>query len=279
LIRWEHVDPSVTPVYRWLDHQKPGPIVELPISGQGIEFQYLLGSTVHRMPAFNGASGFETPLHKELRVLDAAGKYDDTFFSLIEKNGARVVVVHAHAMKDRSWLAPLLSSGRLAFLTAFDHAIEGDYVFAVTKNFPAWQSLRAAEAPDGGGHLPEQKLARMLAGQSTHSDAILAVVELPQSYATVKGPLRIQGWALSPFGIRDAEILFDGGSVRVPARRVERPDVKKHYHWYYYDGTPGFEATLPARPGGVRRDTLFQVEITDHAGRTIRTGDVLLRWE
>ena len=36
-------------MYRWLAQTRVGPLVELPFSGEGADFRYLLGSTTHHV--------------------------------------------------------------------------------------------------------------------------------------------------------------------------------------------------------------------------------------
>ena len=287
-IRWEQAVPTVAPVYRWLAKERIAPLIELPMAG-GSEFNYLLGSTVHHLPQFNGVSQFSAPLHAKLRGKNDALAFDDEFLSLLERNGCRLIVVHVHALGEtsnaiRSWLAQHLADHRLAYLRSFDHDIGGDFVFAVTRNSSGAAGSQPAvpqpAVPDGAGHLPREKLARMLAGETTHSNAIMARVESPQPGERVHGPLRVRGWTLSPFTIRRVTILVDGGRRRIDAALIdERPDVKRAYSWYYFIHRPGFDYVIPRRPRGVPRATDVQIEVEDEGGRVLRTADVLFDWE
>ena len=283
-IRWERAVPTVAPAYRWLATARTAPLIELPMGG-GPEFSYLLGSAHHRLPQFNGISQFSAPLHAKLRGKSDAREYDDEFLTLLERNGCRVVLVHVHAMGEasasiRAWLSNHLANGRLAYVRSFDHEVGGDFLFAVTHNLRDWRRFAEADVPDGAGHLPREKLARMLRGETTHSNAIMAVVESPQPGELVRGPLRVRGWTLSPFTIRRVTVLLDGGSVRIDAPLTDpRPDVKQRFHWYYFTPRPGFEIVVPERPRGVPRATNVQIEIEDESGRVVRTTDVLFDWE
>jgi hypothetical protein len=279
--RWEQAVPTPAPVYRWLKQTRVAPLIELPMAG-GSEFNYLLGSTVHHLPQFNGISQFSAPLHATLRTKNDALQFDDEFLALLEQNGCKLVIVHVHALGEtsgaiRSWLAKELAAGRLEYLRSFDHEIGGDFVFGVTRNH---RGAKEPDAPDGAGQLPAQKLARMLAGESTHSDAITTVIESPQYGEVVRGPLNVRGWTLSPFRIRRVTALFDTGTLRVDAPLVDaRPDVKQRFSWYYFVATPGFRLTLPERPRGVGRSTDVQIEVEDESGRVMRSGDVVFDWE
>ena len=274
-VRWEHAVPTVAPVYRWIANT---PFIELPTSGNGIEYQYLLGSMAHHLKQFNGIeTNVSSPVYRELRRKSDANEYDDAFVKLLEDNGCKLVVVHAHALASREWLSKY--TNRLAFVRHFDHGIGGDWVFAVVKNLTNWRSLRAPDTPDGAGLLPQQELERMLAGQTTHSDAIMTFVDTPQQRDTIKGALKVSGWTLSPFGVRRVTALINGGDVRVDATMHKRDDVKAIYHWYYFVEEPGFEAIVGKRPKEVPRQTDVQIEVEDAAGRVMRSEDLLIDWD
>ncbi|PYQ27405.1 MAG: hypothetical protein DMF56_19825 [Acidobacteria bacterium] len=280
-IRWEAAVPTPAPVYRWLAHARVAPLVELPLSG-GSEFQYLYGSIVHHLPQFNGIEPFSSPVYARLREKNDALQFDDEFLSLLEKNGCRLIIVHVHALGDKSsavraWLAQHLADHRLEYLRSFDHELGGDFVFGLTKNY---RGEKEPDVPDGAGHLPAQRVARMLAGESTHSNAITTVIESPQYGELVRGPLHVRGWTLSPFRVTRVTALLGLGKVRVDAPLVdERPDVKQKYFWYYFVARPGFELIIPERPGGIHRATDLQIEVEDESGRVMRTPDVVLTWE
>lgn len=279
-IRWEHVRTEVPPVYRWLRDAKIAPLIELPAGGMN-EFHYVLGSTAHHLPQFNGIEAVGHAAYRRLRQKLDLGEYDAEALELLERHGCRLVVVHAHGMppEGRQWLKQHLARGRLAFLRSFDHEIGGDFVFAVTRNLRDWQRLRGPNVPDGAGHLPEEKLARMLVNQPVHSDAIMWALDTPQSYQHVKGKLHVSGWALSPFAIKRVTVLLDDATVRVDAALVDRPDVSQRYVWYYFVPKPGFLAVIDPRPRGVPRSTNVQVEIEDEGGRVVRTEAVVIDWD
>ena len=279
--RWEQAVPTPAPVYRWLAHTRVAPLIELPMAG-GSEFNFLLGSTVHHLPQFNGVTAFSPPVPAKLRAKNDALQFDDEFLSILERNGCKLIIVHVHALGGtsnaiRAWLAKELAGGRIEYLRSFDHDVGGDFVFGVTRSY---RGAKEPDVPDGAGQLPQQKLARMLAGQSTHSNAIQTVIESPQYGELVRGPLHIRGWTLSPFRIIRVTALIDLGAKRFDAPLVDaRPDVKKTFWWYYFVARPGFELTIPERPRGVGRSTDLQIEVEDDSGRVMRTADVVLDWE
>ncbi|HEX7155492.1 MAG TPA: hypothetical protein VF618_28765 [Thermoanaerobaculia bacterium] len=282
-IRWEQAIVEPAPVYRWLNKTRVGPVLELPVRAEAIEYQYLLGSTAHHVPIVNGSSGFEPPTHSLVRTAEHERRYDEVL-RLVEESGTRLIVVHADWLGEGrgpvvEWLRANVASGRLAFLRRFDHDYSGDYVFAITRNLPRWQPLRAEEVPDGSGHLPAQNLERFFEGKTTYSHEILARVEEPRRDDVITGPLRVKGWALSPHGIRRVTVRVYAGRHKVDAPLQERGDVKQLYTWYYFTEKPGFEVVLPARPRWMPERTDVQVEIEDRAGRVMRTRDVLIEWK
>ena len=283
-IRWEYLPRETPPVYRWLARTRVGPVVEFPFSTEGVDYRYVLGSTAHHVKLVNGTSGFFPAEWWKLRDADARDAFDEMLDQL-EQNGTKLVIVHGDFLsgerhkKLSDWLRPNLEKGRLAFLRRFDNEIFGDYVFAITRNLPDWRRHRAPEAPDPAGNLPSQNLARFLDYKSTHSEAIMIWMEGPRMYETVKGPLNVRGWAMSPHGVRRVTVFLQNEKLRFDATRVDRPDVKAVYPWMYLNDKPGFELVVAERPANIRRDTSLIVEVEDHAGRVRRGRHVSFAWE
>lgn len=277
VIRWESAPDRTPAVYRWLAKQQTGPVIEWPVE-HGATFQYLLGAAVHRVPLLNGTSGFEPPEHRGLREAWEQKRYDD-LLAQSEKYGAKILIVHAHRVppETREAIRKALAEGRLQYLQRFDHAIEGDFVFAIARNFPQWASLRAPDVPNGAGHFPRQTLERFLNGQPTHSDSTFGVLDWPQWNATVDGPLNVSGWAIASTHVRNVYVCIADRQYRFEATRVARPDVNATYGWYYND-KPGFVLTIPSRPRGVRPQTDIQIEVVDGSGRVTRFDDVFFTW-
>jgi len=109
-IRWDHIDPHVAPVYRWLQHEDPGVVLELPILAHGVPYEYILANTVHRRRIINGASGWETELQKFLREKEDKLEYDDAFLDAAVRNDCAIVIVHEQRLSPerRAALAPML---------------------------------------------------------------------------------------------------------------------------------------------------------------------------
>jgi hypothetical protein len=285
-IRWEHVPRGVPPVYAWLNKTRLGPVVEIPFSGEGVDYRYMLYSAAHRVDLVNGTSGFFPSEWWKLRHEDSRDAFDEMLTTL-ERYGTRTMIVHGDSLSNGerylkiiAFLERNLASGRLQFLQRFDNEVVGDYVFAITKNFPQWQRHRMPEVPDGAGHLPSQSLERFLGLQPTHSQSIMIATEQPQPYQTVQGPLVVKGWALSAHGVRRVTVFVDNDRYDFETGRVPRPDVTAAYPWMrYLNDQPGFEVTIPEKPARVPYDTGLIVEVEDHAGRVRRGRHVSFRWE
>jgi hypothetical protein len=284
-IRWEHLPRETPPVYAWLNAHRIGPVVELPFSGEGVDYRYVLYSSAHRVKIVNGTSGFFPAEWWKLRDADSRDAFDE-MLGVLESYGTRAMIVHGDFLSGERYLKTVdflkrnLASGRLQFLQRSDNEIVGDYVFAITKNLPDWQRYRMPDLPNGAGHLPRQTLERFLALQPTHSDSIMIATEEPQSFFTAKGALKVKGWAMSPHGVRRVTVFLHSDRDRFDATRVPRADVQASYPWMrYLNDTPGFEATIPEKPAGIPYDTNLIVEVEDHAGRVRRGRHVAFQWE
>ena len=284
-IRWEHLPRETPPVYRWLAKERIEPLVELPFSGEGVDYRYLLHATEHHLKLVNGTSGFFPSEWWKLRDADSRDAFGEMLDQL-EENGTKLVIVHGDFLggerhrKIADWLQASIASGRLALLRRFDNEVAGDYVFAITRNLPDWQRHRAPEMPDPAGNLPSQNLARFLDAKATHSESIMIWMDSPRMYDTIEGgALHVRGWAISPHGVRRVTVFLQNDELRFEAARLERPDVRGAYSWMYLNDRPGFELVLPKRPRGISRETGLVVEVEDFAGRVRRGRHVSFNWE
>ena len=70
-------------------------------------------------------------------------------------------------------------------------------------------------------------------------------LENPQNNATiVDGKLRVSGWALHPFGIKEVKVALDGVTLGNATYGVTRTDVSKIYSGYFNGSQCGFDSTF-----------------------------------
>ena len=282
-VPWEEVSPEIADVYRWIGTAKiAGPILELPVDEGGVEYQYLLGATAHHQPLLNGTSGFEPPLRARLRDMTQGQSLSADLLGYLEAIGTRVIVVHAswlgpRGQAVRDWARTLTGLGELGFVRRFDASEGGDWVFAVTKNWPDWRRHVSQEADAIGMQAPEL-LLRFLAGEPTFSNQSFGFMDSPRYDQSVEGPLRVTGWALAANGIAGVEVLLDGGRRRYRAQLVPRPDIQQRYPWYPQVPTPGFQWSVDRRPKGIPRRTTVQIELVDGAGSRSRFPPARIVW-
>jgi hypothetical protein len=283
-LRWDHVPNEVAPLYRWLNEERVGPVLELPVWGNGIEYQYMLAATAHHVPIVNGISGFAPSEAWQARDAEQRGAYDE-LLGLEEKWGVRLLVIHGDALSGEQharvadFIRRNVAAKRIAYLRRFDAHVVGDYVFAIVRTLPQWAKHAAPQVPDGAGNLPAQTLERFLSGHSTHSDRIVIQIEQPQAWTTIDGALHVQGWTVSPHGIKRVTVLFDGGKQRRDAQLVPRADVKAAYPWLYFVDKPGFVLSLPARPDDIATETSITIEVEDQGRRVRRSRELPITWE
>ena len=282
ILRWEHAIETPDDSDLWLrDAPFRGAALELPVD-RDVEFTYLLGATIHHRPIFNGTSGFEPPVHARIHELSITPVIGPELIALLESNGGSLLVVHddwlrTTAAATHAWLARELALGRIAFIRRLDHRVGGTYLFAITRNFPGWRSLKPPDRLDGAGFSPAVVLDRMLHDQPVYIARTFGVLERPFD-GNIAGPLTVSGWALSPHGIRGVDVLLENGTRRYPAIPFLRPDVHAHFPWYASTPAPGFFFALPRRPHGVKRETDVQVEIIDGRGGRTRLPDLPVQW-
>jgi hypothetical protein len=284
VIRWEHAVYIADPAYVWMrDTKYTGGTLEFPVSEGIAQFLYQFGATIHHKPLMNGTSGFEPPLHAKIWELAQQKVIPDTLLPLLAKNDCHFLLVHDDWLRGateptHAWLAREMSAGRIGFVRRFDHRGGGDYLFAVTQNVPNWRDLRQPDHRDAPGFSDDQTLQRALAGQATYMSKSFGVVDQPHGDETIKGPLTVTGWALSPNGISSVDVLLHNGMYRYHAEPSSRLDVKMKFPWYPRVRNPGFTLTFAKRPRGVSQWTDVQVEIIDGKGGRTRLPDIVIRW-
>ena len=270
-IRWEHALVEPAPVDRWLAQTHAGPLIELPIDRLDVLYLYLLRSTTHHVPIFDGISGFEPPLHRLLREQPLT----DSTYALLERNGCRFVVIRPEwfgwqAPQAIAWAQRGIRQGRLVFLRRFDGGVTGDWLFALTRVEKKWQRYRVPS--------DDVQFARLLEGKSTYNASTFGQLYQPKAASEISGAMTVSGWALSPRGIREVNALIDNGRIRVPAGLFAREDVTRMFPWYPQTPRPAFATRIPRRPEWVPEETDVQIEIIDGSGKRTLLPDVLVTW-
>lgn len=274
-------------VHRWLrDAPFRGAVVELPLTPYGEnEVLAMLAATIHHRPLVNGASGFESPEHRELTELAAQTPIGDGFLVKLRSIGCGLVVVHADrlgALGDttRQWLAREMAARRLQFVRRFDHETRGDYVFAISGSGDDVRRLAADSRPDPAGRTPLQNAEGFISSNAVSYNASpFGFVEWPREGTVVARELDVRGWALSPAGIDRVDALIGNGAHRIPCRLVDRQDINAVFPWYDRSRPAAFSLKLSERPRGVGLLTDVQIELHDRAGRTMRLRDVPIVWK
>ncbi len=272
-LRWYLVQPETPEVYAWLATAPfRGAVVELPMADPPAEMAHVFMATEHHRPLVNGFSGYDPLPHREIASWSAEDPIPPAFLGTLETIGTSIVVVHADqiAMKPddpfRRWLREGIRGGRLTFVKHFDADIQGDWVFALTRNEPLAATWRDPEVGDSAGRTPLQNLGVFLAGR----DFVLA--RRPRGFIEVleqntgAEALRISGWAGSPAGIRSVELLFDHENVVHEAEIGPRPDIERRLPWYAGGKAVAFSRSFERWPAGAHYETDLVVRITDNQG-------------
>jgi hypothetical protein len=274
LLTWQYVWFQPSEAQLWLKQNGAtagGSTLELPVNNYNVAFLYLLGATVHHQPIMNGTSGFEPPVHRKLREKEEQLLYDDDFTDTLERNGCALVLVHSdwagkYGPSMVTWIERNLRSGRMTFVRRFDHWALGDWLFAITRNARVH------------GVASDPLLTKFLRGEATYNHTTFGRMDQPRDGSEIDGKLLVDGWALSPAGIRSATALIDAGRVRVPMFFTPREDISRTWPWYPNVPWPAITSTLPRRPRGVPEKTDVQVEVVDNNGRVTRFHDSIISW-
>ena len=258
-IRWYLVAPDRPPVYRWLATQ-PARIIEVPFDAGDAEYGTMLGATVHHRPMANGASGFAPPEFFRLSALWHAAEIGDDFVDELRRIGIDLIVVRGDETFDRErrWLRREVERGRLVFVRRFDRGHSGDWVFSTR---------------GGRGEIPEA----FLRGDFTRNESAFGSLDSPLPGQTLtKG--WFSGYAMSPYGVREVNLLFNNGAIRIPAYLFPDAGLSKALPWYPVD-KPRFQREINSRPPGVWESTDVPVEIVDGRGERTRLEDRWIEWK
>lgn len=261
-IRWYLSPPAAPPAHRWLATQPVNALAELPLDASAKEYWYTRWSTAHHRRMVNGASGFAPPMYQRLVQLWSEPEIGERFVGELKSIGVDTLLLHGeHARaRERAWLCRELQAGRIFFVRRFAHDIDGDWVF----------SLKS-------GRRSAPELEAFLRGERTYGDATFGVLDYPRPMERMKNVL-VSGFALSPYGIREVNLLLDNGGVRLPTTLQPDPKLSAQFPWYDATPRPRFMAAFPKRPPGVRRVTDIQVEIIDGRGRRTLLDDRWVEW-
>ena len=258
-IRWHLTVRDVPLVYRWLDTQ-PARVIEVPFGIWYLEYGPMRWSTIHHRPMVNGILGFVPPEYRRLAAMWQAPEIGDDFVDELRRIGVDLIIVRGEEVFDRErrWLRRELDAGRLRFVRRFDRGRWGDFVFATS---------------GGKGTIPEG----FLRGEYTPNAITFGILDTPLPKETLHAKAWFTGYALSPNGIREVNLLFNNGTIREPT--FLRPDasVTKNHPWYPV-ATPRFMRAFDARPPGVWESADVQVEIIDGHGNRTLLEDRFFEW-
>ena len=81
-------------------------------------------------------------------------------------------------------------------------------------------------------------------------------IDEPSANSTVKGNVKVRGWALNESGIREVKIYVQGKYVGNAALGKSRPDVKNAYPQYINSDKSGYEYTINASSLGSGTNTI-----------------------
>lgn len=261
-IRWYVAVRDVPPVYRWLAAQ-PARIIEVPFGRFEQEYGPMRWSTVHHRPMANGILGFVPPGYLRLARMWQAAEIGDDFVDELRRIGIDLIVVRGEEVfdRERAWLRRELARGRLSFVRRFDRGRWGDWVFSTKAD-----RLKPAST----------QVEAFLRGEYSYNDITFGILDSPPPGRMGPGGW-FTGYALSPWGIREVNLLFNNGAIRIPAYLTPDASVSKAYPWYTVD-KPRFMRAFSERPPGVRPITDVQVEIVDGRGERTLLEDRLIEW-
>jgi hypothetical protein len=258
-IRWYMAPVKTRPVDQWARTARPHAMAELPISHE-LDYDVMLRATAHHRPIVNGVSGFDPPEY--IRLVTLCETWSDDLVPELARIGVTHVIVHPESLDAAGhlWLGKMVDVGQLGLIRHFDHGASGDWLFRI------------------GVHGDSADLRAMLGGHATYSESTFGALLLPTGHDTLKGPAMFSGIALSPFGIREVNLLFENGRVRLPTILKSDPVTSHWYPWYDATTRPAFTREFASRPKNIKPNTDVQAEIVDGRGERTLLEDRWLDW-
>lgn len=254
---WYIAIPEPPAVYAWIAAARPRAIVELPMGGD-FDYQYMLYATAHHRPMLNGVSGFAPPEYLRLAASAQRNPIPDTFVDELRRTGCELVIVHTNDAPVREWLAREIARGRLAYERHFD----SDWVFRL-----------------GGTPRPDPQLDAFLRGEPTFNERAFGMLDEPKPGAHLRGGAKFSGWAMSPYGLREVNLLFNNGRIRRKAALSANPYLNRVFPFYDVTTRPVFTLEFTERPKEMWQWTDVQTEIVDGHGRSVRLPDRFIEWQ
>ncbi|HEY8130286.1 MAG TPA: hypothetical protein VII12_00215 [Thermoanaerobaculia bacterium] len=247
-------------VDKWLAENRPRAVIEMPMTPNAA-FGAMLRATTHHAPLVNGISGFSPPEYERLATL--ADEWSDRLIPELRRIGVSHVIVHADAMDaiGRRGLARILERKELAFVRRFDASVSGDWLFALDSNPRSSPELEA-----------------MLRGQVTRNESTFGAFFSPAPDTVVNANTPFYGFAFSPYGIREVNLLVNNGAIRLRTELRDDAPLERQFHWYPATTKPKFVAQFGARPAGVWSHTDIQPEIVDGRGTRVLLEDRWISW-
>ncbi|MEO6259632.1 MAG: hypothetical protein ABIP63_04750 [Thermoanaerobaculia bacterium] len=262
-IRWYMTTPD-PPVYEWIRQAKPRALLELPISRDGSDYLSMLRATRHHRPIVNGVSGYAPPDYTRIATMANESPVRPQLMPELRRIGCSHLLVHGDAVDaaTRDWVRSEVTNGGLGFVRRFDGGLTGDWMFEL-----------------GKVSAPSAELDAWLRGDAVYSDATFGTLDYPKPGEVLgRNPL-FTGFALSPYGIRQVNLLFNNGLIRVPATlRKGETSLQRYFRWYDATSHPRYDAAFSQRPAGVWPVTDVQVEIVDGRGRKTLLEDRWIEW-
>lgn len=262
-VRWYMTTPD-PPVYDWIREQRPRALLELPILRDGSDYLSMLRATRHHRPILNGVSGYAPPDYMKVATMANESPFAPGLLEELRRLGCSHVLVHADSIDaaTKEWITRETARGSLGLVQHFDGGIGGDWLFEVGKP--------SAASPE---------LQSWLRGEAVYTDVPFGTLDFPKPDEVIGRRAFFSGFALSPYGIREVNLIFNNGLIRLPATLQKgEAALKQHFRWYDATDRPRYVAGFAARPAGVWEITDVQVEIIDGRGRKTLLEDRWITW-